>query len=45
MEGIKVDVQKRKAVPKCPKLANVADPRNFFDLAGYCRALRRIFQR
>jgi len=45
VEGIKVDLQKGKAVTECRKPTNLTDFRNFLELAGYCGAFGRIFQR
>jgi len=44
-EGIKVDLQKGKAVTECLKPTNVTETRNVLGLARHYQVLRRIFQR
>jgi len=44
-EGIKIDLQKVKAVTKCSRLTNVTVTRNFLGLVGYYRVSGRICQR
>jgi len=42
-EETKVDLQKVKAVTKCPRLTNDTEIRNFLGLAGYYQVFGRIF--
>ena len=44
-EGIKVDLMKVKAITECPRLTNVIEIKNFFQLSRVLSSSRKMFQK